>query len=151
MLQVIARPDVAAFLRDLGGGAALKEIASQSVTSASAVGLLSVAGDQPADLLRGGRAVERLWLQATALGLALHPMTAVLYMFDMLRTEAAMIFTEAERVTLRALEERFDCLFPRSGTPLLLFRIAQAPAPTTRALRRPIEQVLFFGEPSQAE
>jgi nitroreductase len=151
MLQVIARPDVAAFLRELGGGAALTEIAAQSVTSASAVGLLSIAGDQPADLLCGGRAVERLWLQATALGLALHPMTAVLYMFDMVRTEAAAIFTEAERATLRALQARFYRLFPHSGTPLLLFRIAQAPAPTTRALRRPIEQVLRFGEPAPAQ
>lgn len=151
MLQVIARPDVAACLRELGGGAALTEIAAQSVTCASAVGLLSIAGDQPADLLRGGRVVERLWLQATALGLALHPMITVLYMFEMLRTEAATFFNESERATLRGLQARFDNLFPRSGTPLMLFRLAQAPAPNTRALRRPIEQVLRFGEPAQAE
>jgi nitroreductase len=151
MLHVIARPDVAAFLRELEGGTALTEIASHSVASASAVGLLSVAGDQPADLLHGGRAVERLWLQATALGLALHPMTTVLYMFEMLRSEAATFFNEAERATLGGLQARFERLFPRSETPLLLFRIAQAPAPTTRTLRRPIEQVLRFGEPAQAE
>jgi hypothetical protein len=151
MLRVIARPDVAAFLRELGGGAALTKIAAEAVTSASVVGLLSIAGDQPEDLLRGGQSVERLWLQATALGLALHPMTTMVYMFEMLRTEAATIFSEAECATLSALQTRFNCLFPPSGTPLLLFRIAKAPAPTTRALRRPIEQVLFFGEPSQVD
>lgn len=151
ILTVLARPDVAALLRELGGGTAVAELATQAVASASAVGLLSITGDQPADLLRGGRAVERLWLQATALGLALHPMITVLYMFEMLDTEAAAIFTEAERVTVQGLRARFESLFPRSGTPLLLFRLAQAPAPTTRAHRRPMGQVLHFGAPPEAE
>jgi hypothetical protein len=32
----------------------------------------------------------------------------------------------------------------------MIFRLAQAAAPTERALRYPIEQVLFFGQPAGA-
>ncbi|HEU5101603.1 MAG TPA: Rv1355c family protein [Roseiflexaceae bacterium] len=147
VMRLIARPDVAAFLRELGGGAVFAEVAAEAAAGAMAIGLLSIEGNHPVDLLRGGQAFERLWLQATALGLALQPMTTVIYMFDMLRSATASVFTETEQAALLVLQARFGRLFVQSEGDLLLFLIGRAPAPTARSLRRPIEAVLEYGEP----
>ncbi len=151
-LRLLARPDVAAVLRELDSGTVFVHGADKAIRAASAVGLVTIDGTEPTDVVRGGRAVERLWLRATALDLALQPMAALTYMFEMLRTDAGAVFSETERVTLLALQARFDQLFPRcrDATKLLLFRLSYAPAPTERSLRLPVEQVLFFGEPPLA-
>jgi molybdopterin/thiamine biosynthesis adenylyltransferase len=148
-LKLIARPDVAALLRKLDGGQRLEESTLKAIRAWSAVGLITVAGQSPAAMLRAGQALERLWLQATALGLALHPMTAILYMFDLLYTEAASIFTKTERSRLAALQTRFDWLFPqaRGQAQPMIFRLSRAAPPSERSLRYPIEQVLSFGAP----
>ncbi|HEX6746199.1 MAG TPA: Rv1355c family protein, partial [Longimicrobium sp.] len=143
-LRVAARPEVAATLRELGGGRAFGERAEKAIRHSSAVGLLTVGGIAPASALRGGRAVERVWLTATSLGLAVHPVTALVYMFEMLDGSAATVFSAREREELRELRARFDALFEAAegNTRLLLFRVGVAGAPSARAPRLPLESVL---------
>lgn len=151
-LMLSARDDVAACLRELGGGRAYQERAEALVSASSAVGLVTVGGSGPASALRGGRAVERVWLQATGLGLALHPMTALLSMFDLLATSAATVFSAREREELLSLRARFDLLFEAAGdgTRVMLFRLGVAGAPSARTLRLPLEAVLTYGRPALA-
>ena len=151
-LRVAMRPDVAAALRELGGGRVFGEAAERAVARSSAVGLVTVGGLSPTGALRGGRAMERVWLRATALGLAVQPTTALIYLFEMLDGSAATIFTAAEREELRRLRERFDTLFSSAtgGTRLILFRIGVAAAPTARSPRLPLEAVLTYGRPTLA-
>jgi molybdopterin/thiamine biosynthesis adenylyltransferase len=148
-LQLIAHPEVAAFLRGLHGGRAFEELAQDAVASASAVGLLSVVDGSQGAILRGGRAVERLWLQSTALGLALQPLTVSIYLPEMLDTDAAAIFTEAERANLRSIQARLDRLFRQGGSAsrLLLFRLSSGTTVSATSLRLPVEQVLAYGTP----
>ena len=151
-LRVAARPDVAATLRELGGGRAFQEEAERAVARSSAVGLITVGGAAPASALRGGRAVERVWLRATSLGLALQPLAALVYMFEMLDGSAATVFSAREREELQALRERFDALFEAAGdgTRLMLFRLGVAQAPSARSPRLPLEAVLTYGRPALA-
>jgi hypothetical protein len=147
-MRLVARADVAAFLRDLqAGGHAVDELAGKAMRASSAVALVTADGSGPADLLRGGQAVERLWLTATDLGLAVHPWTTATYLVDLVRTEKATIFTPLERETLLDLGTRLDRLFPRSaGRPrLMLARIFVGEPPSARALRLPLERILRFG------
>jgi nitroreductase/molybdopterin/thiamine biosynthesis adenylyltransferase len=148
-LRLLARPDVGALLRQQNGGLAIEEGARKSIAAASAVGLITVDSHDPAAFIRGGRAVQRVWLTATALGLAFQPMTALLYMFEMLRGETALVFNDRERGTLQTLETRLERLFGGlpQGPRIMLFRLARAPEPTARALRLPLDRVLVLGPP----
>ncbi|HYH79784.1 MAG TPA: Rv1355c family protein [Longimicrobium sp.] len=151
-LRVAQRPDVAATLRELGGGRVLQERVEKAVLRSSAVGLVTVGGGAAANALRGGRAVERVWLRATALGLAFEPVTSLIHMFEMLDGSAATMFSSREREELRALRARFDAVYQaaQGGTRLLLFRLGVAGAPSARAPRMPLEAVLAWGRPAMA-
>jgi molybdopterin/thiamine biosynthesis adenylyltransferase len=151
-LGLAARPEVAATLRDLGGGRAFRDLAERRLVRSSAVGLVTVGGASAACALRGGRAVQRLWLEATRLGLALQPVTVPVYLFELLDGSSATIFSSRERDELRGLRARFDALFAAAegGTRLMLFRLVAAAAPSARTLRRPLESVLSWGRPALA-
>jgi nitroreductase len=147
-IRLIARPDVAARLRHLGGGARLEEGAQDAVAGASAMALLSVDEDTPETWLAGGRAMQRTWLRAEQLGLGLHPMTSAIYMFDMLDGPPAVIFNAAESAELHELRTRFHHVMPKPEGPMaLLFRLTRITNPAAPSLRLPSESVLSAGLP----
>ena len=86
--------------------------------------------------------MQRMWLTATALGLAVQPMTALLYMFPLLDNPVV----EVDGRLLAALRDRFAGLvpLPPGHRAVLLFRLAYADPPSTRSARRPVEAVLTF-------
>jgi hypothetical protein len=153
-MGLLARPDVAAELRAVNGGAAIGDPTRERVLAASAVGLLKVPGDSLTTWLHAGRALQRVWLAATRLGLSYQPMTVLLYMFEMLDDAAASasVFTPAERTRLKQLQQRLDDVFDRPGPypAALLFRLARAPRPTVRSQRLPPDWVLVAGPPPKA-
>lgn len=151
MMKVLSRPDVAAFLRAQNNGARLAQLNYRAIQTASGIGLISVEGHQPSDMLRGGQAIEHLWLKAHELGLAWQPVTALIYLFEMLNLPSASIFNCCEQESLLHLQARFERIFaPLPGhSRLMLFKLAQADAPTTRSLRLPLEHVLFYGKPQE--
>ena len=131
-------------LRAIGGGRALGELAEKLVASASAVGLITRPGTSRESYLRGGRAVQRLWLTATTHGVALQPITGLPYLFARLERGGGEGFSETERAELQALRGRYLRLFDVSAghAEVLLFRLHVAGPPTARSLRRPLDDVL---------
>ena len=143
-LRLLSSWPVVRFLRSMGIGGAIEDASRHAVESASAVALVTYGGTSPLDCFLGGRAVERVWLTATALGLAVQPMSSLPYLFA--RLERGAGFEPRERDVLRGLRERYARLFrvgPQTGE-LLLFRLARVEAPTVRSLRRPAAAVLSF-------
>jgi molybdopterin/thiamine biosynthesis adenylyltransferase len=151
ILRLLARPEVASTLRELGGGAALAEPSAKAIAGSSAVGLLAVDGSTPAAAVRGGRAFERLWLRATALDLGLQPLGGVTGMMAMLTTDAPSVLSTQEQSTLRAQEIALCRFFPelQGATMLMLFRLSKVPPPSARSRRLPLRRVLVFGRPSE--
>ena len=136
---VVMRPDVAAFLREIGGGSALEDGARTLFAGASAAGLLTL---PPAASTRarlaGGRAMQRAWLAALARGLAFHPTTVLLCQLEMLDDPRSPRYTAAEVATLRSLERRLFSVFARPpGVAALLFRVARVDGSPERSLRMP--------------
>jgi molybdopterin/thiamine biosynthesis adenylyltransferase/nitroreductase len=144
LLGVLARAPVRDFLRRLGAGRALGGGARRAVAAAAAVGLLTVEGVGPSSYFQGGRAVQRLWLTATARGLAFQPMTALPYLFARLERGGGAGLTGDERRQLGELRGRYRELFevPPGSGEVMLFRVAHAGPPAVRSLRRPLEDVL---------
>ncbi|RSS61719.1 hypothetical protein EF918_31685 [Streptomyces sp. WAC06614] len=135
-----------ALVRELGGGAAFAEGAVKSVAGSSALGHLTVPGTGPTAQVAGGRALQRLWLTATSLGLGLQPLTVLLYLFARAEHPDATGLDATETATLHTLRKRMSALLPpRTGhTELMLFRLSYAPPPTARSLRREVDSVLRF-------
>ncbi|MFW6066847.1 MAG: Rv1355c family protein [Myxococcota bacterium] len=127
----------------LRAGRGLERPTRKSIAAASAVGLLTVPGRDPLAFFRGGRAIQRVWLEATSLGLAFQPMTALLYVFEGVRA-GLRDYDDDEAREIRALRERFGRLFEcrDDHAEIMLFRLAVADPPSARSLRRPVDDVL---------
>ena len=92
--------------------------------------------------------MQRAWLAATALGLAFHPTTVLLYQLEMLDDPRSPAYTAAETATLRSLEQRLYRVFDRPpGAAALLFRIARVDGSPERSLRMPAPWTLSAGRP----
>ncbi|MEM7798028.1 MAG: Rv1355c family protein [Chloroflexota bacterium] len=146
-MQLIARSDVVALLNALDGGQRLAEGTRDAIVRSSAVGLITIEENSPVDLLRAGRGLEQIWLQASKLGLAMHPTTAPLYLMDMPYEAQLEIFSDAERSKLAQLRVRLNRLFPHTShqTRLMLFRLSKGTGETARSLRYPISDILHYG------
>jgi molybdopterin/thiamine biosynthesis adenylyltransferase len=148
-LGVTARVDVAEEARRLARGAALEEHARDAVRDSSAVGLIHFGGGGLAEWLEVGRATQRLWLEATARQLGLHPWTALTYLFDQLDAEGSL-FDADEARAVAALRTRLHRVFPglEGRAPAFLFRLTHGGPPEARSLRLPLDHVLGVRPPA---
>ena len=149
VMNVLKRPEVAALLRAQNVGTRLSELSSKAVRNASAMGLLCLNGNSPAEKLRGGQAMQHLWLTANAQGWAWYPMTSLLYLFGSTAAPVQELFNPPEQASLTSLSARFDRIFPAHSTQsrLMLFRLTQAAPPSARSLRLPLTSALHCGRP----
>ena len=143
-MSVIRQWRVMSWLARVGGGRGLERPAHKALAAASAVALLTIDGETGADYVRGGRALERVWLAATARGLAVQPYSALTYLFARLERGGGAGLSPEEQASLRRLRDRYRRIFDvRAGEgELLLFRLAQVGPPSAYALRRPLDDVL---------
>jgi molybdopterin/thiamine biosynthesis adenylyltransferase len=135
------------FLAKLGGGKAFERMAKRSIAGSSAVGLLTVPGKaSPDSYFRGGRALERVWLTATQYNLALHPVSAMVYLFARIERGGGHHLGKRVVEGYWRLRVRYLRIFNVSPgeAEILLFRLSVADPPTARSLRRPLEEVLSF-------
>nr|WP_276598817.1 Rv1355c family protein [Nannocystis sp. SCPEA4] len=142
-LSMCRRREALAFLHTFGGGRGLRKSAAKAIASASAVGLLTMPRIGAGEFFRGGQALQRMWLVAHTLGLAIYPMSTLPYMFLRLRHGGEGL-CEAHVAALSESRPRFTRLFP--GQPeqaeVLLFRVSRAEAPTLQSLRRTVDEIL---------
>jgi molybdopterin/thiamine biosynthesis adenylyltransferase/nitroreductase len=143
-LQLLRSPAIARTIRRVRGGEGLKKLTRKAVAAASAIGLVRVGGVR--DLLahiRGGEVVQRVWLYATSRGLAVQPLTAVLYLVARLEDGGAEGFDERDRVELEAIRNDLDDLFGAfDGARMMVMRFAVTGPPSARSLRRPVGAIL---------
>jgi nitroreductase len=144
-LRVISSWPAMQALGKIGGGSALCKPARKSIASASAVGLVTFDGTSPESWFHGGRAMQRVWLTATRLGLAFQPMAAITGLFVRLENDGDGLL-DVEQKILTDLRRRYQALFDLSaGTAeAMLFRVSMADPPSARSLRRRVEDVLTF-------
>lgn len=72
----------------------------RGILKAGGAGLLTVNGTEAAALLTGGRALERLWLTLSSLGIAMQPMTAITLFWHRWQTEGDVSFQRIHRPLL---------------------------------------------------
>lgn len=134
----------------LGVGRVLEKPTRNSIAGASAMGLLTIPGGHtPQAMFAGGRALQRLWLTATAQGYWLQPMTALVCLFWRLLDGAPDLSTEQVE-QLASLRQKYQAVFDVSANEgeVMLFRLTRSEGPTTHSLRRPVDEVLSFAAES---
>jgi molybdopterin/thiamine biosynthesis adenylyltransferase len=138
-LRLLRSPRVAELLRSWKRGRSLERLTRSAVLAASSVGLLSAANDSIQDRFVAGRALQRGWLTATRLGLALQPHTACLFLFARARGPGAAAFDAEALQELLGLEARLQRAFETQAAALFLFRVFPGCPPLARSLRRAIQ------------
>ncbi len=149
VLHMLRSTEVAGVLRNIGGGQAAAMRMLQMAKSASAFGYLTLPGRTSQAYVRGGQAMQQVWLTASALGLAVQPCNGLLDLF--LRVERFRgkgLATHEISATLE-LRERFSSMFSVSlnDVEVVLLRLSHVESqgqPSARSLRLPVERVLEF-------
>lgn len=128
----------------VGGGRNLEKFGQRLAAGSSAIGMLTIDGATPAAFFEGGRAVQRVWLTASALSLGFQPLAALPYLF-MRADEGGAGLDPGEVAELQALRARTRALVPLRGghSDVLWFRLARVEPPSVRALRRPVHELLI--------
>jgi hypothetical protein len=148
-LAVSRRPDVMRTLATWGVGAALGDNTRDRVVASSAVAVLTVRGNSPSHYLRGGTAVEQLWIRANQHDVGVHPVSPV---FLYARSESDFTGLSAEfSDELQALQRRFNHVIglDDSVAPVLVMRLSHdAPPPTVRSQR--LDRSVLVSTQSQA-
>ncbi len=111
----------------------------QGIVNSSGAALLSMDGMDDSDFVQGGRALERLWLTISSLGLAMQPMTAITLFYQRLALGGRNDFQKRHRNVLEKIKNRHDQLFkiafPEKKGLIMLFRFGYADEMTHRTLR----------------
>lgn len=144
--QIVRRQEAIAFVAEIDGGRALGNASRKALAAASAACLVRAPGRGRAGYFLAGRAMQRIWLTATSMGLRVQPMSALFYLVARLEAEGDGAFEPRVRGMLGALRLRLREVFPRREGFVdgMLFRVAQAGPPSARALRRRVDEVLRF-------
>jgi hypothetical protein len=142
-LDLLRRSDVMEHLADWRAGQMLGARTRAAVESSSAVAVVSVPRTDPAWYVRGGAAVERLWLTAELHGLAVQPVSPVfLYAID--DKDLLRLGGERHVETIHGLSQRFHDFWDLADgeEATLLLRLSHAPPPSTRSARLPLHDLL---------
>lgn len=129
----------------LGLGSLVAAHSQRSMHKSPLAGLVCADSPSRMDFLKGGMALERVWLTATRLGLALQPMTAITLFWVRWRLDGPDAFSKQHQRLLRNIWPAFEKLFPGLGDtcwPLMLFRAGYARPIKHGTPRKDVEEMV---------
>lgn len=135
------------FLKKIKGGSAFKKLALRQFQSSPAIGLITLPESSPLNYLKGGMAVEKMWLAATALGYQIHPVNVPLIFFYKNSLQEPSDLSEESRTQIIDLHQKFKHLFKITNNiaEIFLFRIFKAESSPHRTIRKPLNKTLSIG------
>lgn len=143
-MRVASDPAVIALLNSWGQGKVFEKAAREAIVTSSAIGLLTMPEYSAINYVNGGRAAERLWLDATARELSIHPISAPLFLYAKLKYGNTEGFSQKMMDEIKGLFDKLCILFPslENQHGIFMFRLSVADAPTSRSLKQPLNKVL---------
>ena len=145
-LQIAKDADAIHFLHQMEKGQGFKKISRAGVLQSSCIGLVSMEGHSDSNFLTGGRAVERIWLEANYRDISFQPISQIVFLNELFLGAADSAYNPYEKQEMKTLNERFKKItgLEDSRQAIFVFRLALAEAPATRSLRRPLNKQLFY-------
>jgi molybdopterin/thiamine biosynthesis adenylyltransferase len=125
-------------------GAGLERLSYKSGLAASAIGLITMPGYTSQDFIEGGKAAERMWLSANLNHISLHPMTASILHFNVLKYGEGLNAEPYLKEKFAQLNAMFyECFSDVSvnEVPVFLCRLFYAEQQANPSERLPIDQI----------
>ena len=143
LIGLLRRRDVMDELSAVGAGAMLGMQTRNAVASGSGVAVITVTRSGVAGYLRGGAAMERLWLVAESLGIRVQPVSP-LYLYADSEADLLRLGGERNVDALASAQRTFKEFFDISGSEVMVMvlRLFSGEAASVHSIRRPIEDVL---------
>lgn len=133
-------------LNYIGFSRAVARFAYQEILSSSACVLLTVPSNQPTDLIIGGQALERVWLEATHHDLAFQPMATLPIFLLRKKYEQLGNLSARHKKLLDEAAELEKKAFPDFNVDtedqIIMFRLGYAKAIEVGTLRKPLDSFL---------
>jgi tRNA A37 threonylcarbamoyladenosine dehydratase len=147
-LIVASSPEVIKLLNKWGGGFAFEKLSKKSIASSSAIGLIVLPTYSPYNFIKGGEALQRVWLDANINGLSFQPLTAPLFMIERMKQSNGEGMSSSMIEELNILEQKLQKVFPalKEHQGIFMFRLSYADEASIRSLRKPLNEILHFGE-----
>ena len=99
------------------------------------LGLIAVDTDSPEEFIRVGRIVQKIWLEATFLGLSMQPVTGLLFLYRKM-LEGEDLLTPSHRQLIKTAYDKIEGGFGvKNKTLAFLFRVGSAKPPSARTSR----------------
>ncbi len=145
-LQIARDPAAVEFLNKLEKGTGFKKISRKPLMTASGLAVVSMNGNDANYFLHGGRAVERVWLEANYRGISFQPVSQAIFLLSRFNSGEISDFNLFEQSELFKINKNLNKIlqFPENRYPVFIFRLFFAEQPRERALRRPLKKVLFL-------
>ncbi|NLW81316.1 MAG: hypothetical protein GXY42_06550 [Desulfovibrionales bacterium] len=119
---------------------------AQGILASGAAGMVVVSGLEPRDFLRGGQALQRVWLALTHHGLQMQPMAAIPLFWLRWLWEGPQSFSPGHQKLLEKVWGGFKALFPGADFNtqglVMLFRTGYGPGIRHRTLRREVRDFM---------
>jgi len=136
------------FLNRFGFSKVVAKIASRGMLHSSAAVLITVPSRERSDLVTGGRAMQRFWLELTRLGLYAQPMALLPILRNQWGSASRETFGAKFNGILETAWEEYQSFFPEvemeTAGQVILFRLGyDLPLRLHRTARKPVSDVLL--------
>ena len=109
---------------------------AETYAKCSALYIVAIDKDTDKDFVNAGRISQRVWLNATKLGLSVQPVTGILFLARSALAGDTSIFKNSHIPLIKNAHEQIKSAFEiKDGTIAMMFRIGYADAPSARSLR----------------
>ena len=131
-------------------GKAYGKLTRKAINGSFSVGLVTISNFNPENCFESGRLIQRVWLEATKMGIAFQPMSISSFLFSRINDDN---FDNLEDIKdeLLSLKRKFEdvCEINDDRHNIFLFRLFEANDMKIKALRREVDDVLMFDNDSR--
>ncbi|HLC44683.1 MAG: hypothetical protein A2722_01755 [Candidatus Doudnabacteria bacterium RIFCSPHIGHO2_01_FULL_50_11] len=141
--KLLRRWGLARFAARLGVSKQIAKDNAKTYAASAVLAAFLVRQNLPEDFVHIGRAMQRFWLTSTSLGLAVQPMTGVLFFMQRLQAESGQAFASSQQALIRSSFARISSAFGAGGDTLaVVLRIGRAAAPSARSSRFSVDEIV---------
>jgi len=145
-MRLAKDPEVLNLLKNWKMGSGLERMSRKAGNASSALGLITMPGYDAANFIDGGKAIERAWLTANKNKISVHPMTASILHFNILKFGNALNNDEFLKEKFSHLNSLFYKCFPQADKkeiPVFLFRLFYSENSGAPSERLPMNQIFM--------
>jgi len=136
MFRIIKHWQVMNLLNKTGFSRSVAKTNGRLYSSGGALGIIVIPDNSGKGYVNAGRIMQRIWLKATKMGLALQPVTGVLFIVQRIFANEAKELSEGHLQLVKEAYQTIKASFRvDDGTIAMMFRVGYADSPTARSSR----------------